>query len=159
MTGTDDTIAPPPDTGADPRFRILNWIGMVDQLATTRANQVLAAGDLPMPQFILLNHFSHRPAEPRTVGGIAAAFQQPQPGITKTVQKLVAKGYLAAEPDAADQRVKQLRLTPAGAAAHRAALDRFAGTLDWLFAGWTEAELAALFGQLHRLKERLDRNR
>jgi DNA-binding MarR family transcriptional regulator len=144
---------------ADRRFRALNWIAIVDQLATTKANRVLDAIELPMPQFTILNHFSHRPRQPRTVSGIATAFQQPQPGVTKTVQKLLEKGYLVAEPDARDGRVRQLRLTDAGAAAHEAARRRLAPDLAATFAGWREQELATLLRLLDRLKTYLDRER
>ena len=77
-------------------FRIVNWIGIIDQLASTEANKVLRPLGLQLPQFVLLNHFSHRPDETRTVTGVARALQQPQPGVTKNVQKLVAKGWLRA---------------------------------------------------------------
>jgi DNA-binding MarR family transcriptional regulator len=144
---------------ADRRFRALNWIAIVDQLATTKANRMLDAIDLPMPQFTVLNHFAHRPREPRTVGGIAAAFQQPQPGVTKTVQKLLDKGYLEAEPDSRDGRVKRLRLTPTGSAAHEAARQRLAPDIAAVFTGWREQELETLLGLLDRLKTYLDRER
>ena len=75
-------------------FRIVNWIGMINQLATTEGNRVLKAIGLALPLFVMLNHFSHRPDEARTVTSIARALQQPQPGVPKTVQKLVALGFL-----------------------------------------------------------------
>lgn len=144
---------------ADRRFKILNWIGIVDQLATTKANRLLDAIGLPMPQFIVLNHFSHRPHEPRTVTGIAAAFQQPQPGMSKTIQKLVERGYLRAEADASDGRVKQLMLTPEGQAAHMAARECLAPDIAATFAGWDSSELETLLRLLDRLRVHLDTHR
>jgi DNA-binding MarR family transcriptional regulator len=152
----DDGGTAPVLSEADRRFRALNWIAIVDQLATTKANRVLDAIGLPMPQFIVLNHFSHRPGEPRTVTGIAAAFQQPQPGLTKTIQKLVERGFLRAEPDARDGRVKQLHLTPAGLAAHAAARERLAPDIATLFADWRADELDTLLRLLDRLRVYLD---
>ena len=73
-------------------FRIVNWIGIINQLSSTEANRVLKPLGLGLPQFILLNHFSHRPEETRMVTEIARALQQPQTGIMKTVQKLVERG-------------------------------------------------------------------
>lgn len=143
----------------DLRFRILNWIGIIDQLATTRANRQLQHLDLPFPQFVLLNHFSHRPQEAKTVTAIARAMQQPQPGITKTVQKLVAKGYLAETPSADDARSKLLRLTAKGQAAHRQAIACLIPALTPAFADWKEADLKLLFRLLDRLKIYLDANR
>ena len=75
-------------------FRIVNWIGIIDQLTTTEGNRLLKPLGLPLPQLVMLNHFSHRPDEARTVTSIARALQQPQPGVTKNVQNLVAKGWL-----------------------------------------------------------------
>ena len=74
------------------RFRILNWIAIIDQLAGTRANRRLQRLDLPLPQFVLLTHFSARPGRQQTLTALARAMQQPQPATTKTVQKLVAAG-------------------------------------------------------------------
>ncbi len=146
-------------SGRDRGFRVLNWIGIINQLATTRANRVMAAHDLPMTQFVMLNHFSHRPDEGKTVGRIAAAFQQPQPGVTKTVQKLVERGYLEPRPNPADGRSRLLYLTPEGAAAHRAAIAALGPDLDRVFAGWSDKDLRRLFDYLDRLKLYLDRNR
>jgi DNA-binding MarR family transcriptional regulator len=144
---------------ADRRFRILNWIAIVDQLATTKANRVLDAIGLPMPQFIVLNHFSHRPQEPRTVTGVAAAFQHPQPGMTKTIQKLVERGYLRSDADANDGRVKRLLLTAEGTAAHTAACARLAPDIAATFAGWEAHELDTLLRLLDRLRVHLDTHR
>jgi DNA-binding MarR family transcriptional regulator len=144
---------------ADRRFRILNWIAIVDQLATTKANRVLDAIGLPMPQFVVLNHFSHRPHEPRTVTGVAAAFQQPQPGMTKTIQKLVERGYLRSDADANDGRIKRLLLTAEGLAAHKAARERLAPSIATTFAGWDAYELDTLLRLLDRLRVHLDTHR
>lgn len=153
-------IEPNPDSeNRDPRFQILNWIGIIDQLATTQANRLLAESDLPFPQFVMLTHFHHRPDEGKTVTGIAAAFQQPQPGITKTVQKLVAKGFLESRPDPVDGRIKRLFLSEAGRRAYREALARFEPELNRIFEDWSASDLARLFADLDRLRVWLDTNR
>jgi DNA-binding MarR family transcriptional regulator len=79
-------------------FRILNWIGIINQLSVTLANSRLADHGLPWPQFLLLNHFSHRPDEAKTVTGIAQAMQQNQPAVSKTVQAMVAASALTGSP-------------------------------------------------------------
>lgn len=149
----------PATRDGDPRFRILNWIGIIDQLATTHANRLLAESDLPFPQFVMLNHFHHRPDEGKTVTGIAAAFQQPQPGISKTIQKLVAKGFLERRPDPGDGRVRRLYLSAAGRRAHGTALAQFEPALQRIFSGWSAAELTRLSADLERLRTWLDTNR
>lgn len=140
-------------------FRIVNWIGIIDQLASTEANRVLRPLGLQMPQFVLLNHFSHRPDEARTVTGVARALQQPQPGVTKNVQKLVAKGWLREQANGDDGRSKLLVLTPAGLAKHRAAIAALAPGLARTFAGWPERDQRALFAMLDRLKVWFDQDR
>lgn len=140
-------------------FRIVNWIGIIDQLASTDANRALKALGLQLPHFVLLNHFSHRPDETRTVTAIARALQQPQPGVTKNVQKLVAKGWLRERDHGVDGRSKLLTLTPAGLAKHRAAIAVLMPGLARAFADWPEKDQRVLFALLDRLKLWFDRDR
>lgn len=72
---------------------LLTSVGICAQLLGTRATEALGE-DLPPPQFTMLNHFVGVPPPVKTVGQMAQAFQAPQPGITKTAQKLIAKGSL-----------------------------------------------------------------
>jgi DNA-binding MarR family transcriptional regulator len=140
-------------------FRIVNWIGIIDQLASTEANRALRPLGLQMPQFVLLNHFSHRPEETRTVTQVARALQQPQPGVTKNVQKLVAKGWLRERANGGDGRSKLLALTPAGLAKHRAAIAALMPGLARAFADWPEKDQRTLFALLDRLKRWFDADR
>jgi len=143
-------------------FRIINWIGIIDQLAGSAANRLLAPLDLPLPQFILLNHFSYRPGEPgggHTIMALARALQQPQPGITKTVQKLVDKGFLAERANPRDGRSKLLHMTAEGAAAHQAAIAALMPELARAFDGWPADDMRRLFADLDRLKLWLDADR
>jgi DNA-binding MarR family transcriptional regulator len=147
--------------GATPdlRFRILNWVGIIDQLASNRANRTLRDLDLPLPQFVMLNHFSHRPEEGKTVGGIARAMQQLPPAVTKTTQKLLAKGYLREAPSAEDARSKQLFLTARGKAAHGKAIAALVPEVVPAFADWKPADLEQFWQYLDKLKLWLDQNR
>lgn len=140
-------------------FRIINWIGIIEQLSSTKARQLLEGTNVPMPQFILLNHFSHRPDEGKTVTNIASAMQQPQPGITKTIAKMVAKGFLKEEPNPEDGRSKLLFLTPAGIEAHRNAGQRLSGSMSGVFDDWNDKDKEQLFAYLDRLKIFFDENR
>lgn len=151
--------AGPASAGPDLRFRIFNWVGIIDQLASTRANRALREQDLALPQFIMLNHFSHRPEEGKTVGGIARAMQQLPPAVTKTTQKLIAKGYLREAPSADDARSKQLFLTAKGKTAHGRAIAALLPEVLPAFADWAEADLEQFWRYLDRLKIWLDENR
>lgn len=140
-------------------FRIINWIAIIDQLVGTQANRLLKPLGLALPQFVMLNHFSHRPSEGKTVSGIARALQQPQPGVTKTVQKLLAKRWLREEVHPEDGRSKVLFVTAAGLAKHNAAIAVFGRELGPAFSDWTRQELESLFAQLDRLKIWFDAHR
>jgi DNA-binding MarR family transcriptional regulator len=104
----------------------------------------------------MLNHFSHRPVEAKTVTSVASALQQPQPGVTKTVQKLVARKFLKADPAPGDGRSKLLTITPKGLEIHARAVTAFVPQFADVFSGWEDAEMETLARQLDRLKVWLD---
>ncbi len=137
-------------------WRIFNWIGIIDQLAQNRATRALDELKLPFPQFVMLNHFSHRPQEAKTVTGVASALQQPQPGVTKTIQKMVARKLLKADPAPGDGRSKLLTITPKGLETHARAIAAFVPRFAEVFSGWDDAEMEALAKQLDRLKVWMD---
>jgi DNA-binding MarR family transcriptional regulator len=137
-------------------WRIFNWIGIIDQLAQNRATRALDELKLPFPQFVMLNHFSHRPQEAKTVTGVAAALQQPQPGVTKTIQKMVARKLLKADPAPGDGRSKLLTITPKGLETHARAINAFVPRFAEVFSGWDDAEMEVLAKQLDRLKVWMD---
>lgn len=140
-------------------FRILNWIGIIEQLQRTQAERLLKPLGISFAEFSMLNHFSHgRPPE-KTVTGIAADMQQLQPAVTKTVAKLVAKGFVKASPSASDGRSKVLTLTAKGRGAIEKAGAALAPAIGQIFAGWSAEDAAALFAGLDRLKVHLDTHR
>ncbi|MEX1035196.1 MAG: MarR family transcriptional regulator [Sneathiella sp.] len=140
-------------------FRIISWIGIISQQTDTKMRQLLEGTDVPPPQFMLLSHFMHRPEESKTVSKIAWALQQPQPGITKTVAKMLKKGFLRAEENPQDGRSKFLYLTVEGKRAHEQAQARLETALADTFTGWREWEKKDFFGFLDKLKDYLDETR
>jgi DNA-binding MarR family transcriptional regulator len=72
---------------------------------------------------------------------------------SRQVAALVLAGYVEREPDPDDGRAYRLRPTPAGTRvlsdSHRRMVDMTAKALS----GWSDTELAALAGQLERLRE------
>ena len=136
--------------------KILTWIGIIDQLSTTRITRALAPLKLPYPQFVLLVHFSHRSEEPQTVMRVASAMQQPQPGITKTIQKMLTKKLVRAVAAPDDARSKLLYLTPKGVETHAKAMAALVPVFRELFEPWSEEDMNDLIGKLDRLKAWLD---
>lgn len=137
-------------------FGLITWIGIINQLATDWAKRQLEARGITVAQFGILFHMKSRGHEEHTVSRIAYSFQQPQPGVTKNVQALLAKGLLKDTPHASDGRVKLLTLTPKGEKLLAAAIADFEPGLESLFADWREDEMTGLMTQLDRLKVWLD---
>ena len=150
---------PADQPGRDMRFCLMNWIAIVNQLSVTRANRQLDAGPLPFAQFVMLLHFSAQADRQHSVTEVANAFQQPQPGTTKTIRKLEEKGFLHGQAHPTDGRVKLFSITPGGQQAVSRAADELMPLLTWLFDGWDDAGLARMYQDLDRLKVRLDTNR
>jgi DNA-binding MarR family transcriptional regulator len=140
----------------DKRYQIVNYIGIADPLLTTRANQILGVGDLPFAQFVMLNHFSHEPDRARRVTEVASAMQQPQPTATRTLQRLVRKGYLEVRAADYDARARVHVLTRSGKAAHRRAIARLMPEVAARFADWDTHDVDTLHRLLFRLMRELD---
>lgn len=138
-------------------YETLSAISVLQQLLTSRTSQ-LVGSELPVPQFAMLNYFQRMDCE-LTVTDLAHAFQSPQPGITKTVQKLLAKKYLVASADAGDRRRKILQITQAGREAHRNAVQKLAPDAFALFEDWTFDEMLSFSRQVERLKDWISANR
>lgn len=140
-------------------FGILNWIGIIEQLTRNLATKRLEALPVSFPQFSVLNHFSHRPDEQKTVTSVAQAMQQTQPAVTKTVQALLSLSYLTAKTDTEDKRVRWLKITQQGLDVRQAAIGVLGPDISAIFSDWHESELNALFAMLDKLKIYLDENR
>ncbi|GAB4372162.1 MAG: hypothetical protein Kow00121_14220 [Elainellaceae cyanobacterium] len=139
--------------------QILIWIGVANQLTTTRFNQLMSENSLPLPQFTLLNHFSRHPQQGYTITQLTSAFQANQPAITKTVQHLIKKGYLNVQVSQEDKRVKYHFITKAGLEAHQKAIAHIIPDAQLIFAEWSSEEIDSLHQSLFRLKNWLDDHR
>lgn len=133
----------------------LIWLGTAEQRLATRVNRALAETNLPYAQFAVLSHLASLPGEPWTVSALAAALETGQPGVSKILQRLSAKGLVDTEPDPRDGRARRVRLTPAGRSAFRRAADRLAPLAEATFAGWEARDIETLHGLLYRLKTSL----
>lgn len=158
MTDSDNSFSDDRlDTRERLQWELLTSFGIISQLMEERARQLLPA-NLPRPLFSILNHFIRVDGE-KTVTDVARAFQVPQPGMTKSVRKLIERGYLVAETDAVDARRKRLFITEEGRAAHFDALQRLGPDADLIFRDWTTDDMVSLQGLVFRLRRWLDDNR
>lgn len=142
-----------------PEEEILIWSGVVAQLVRTRNNRILADSELPYPQFVMLRHFCHDPDREWTVSQLADAFETPQPGVSKTVRKLVERRLLRERSDALDARRNWLHVTPKGVRVRNDAVSRLAPDQRGVFAAWPRRDVAELRRLLLRLKTQLDESR
>lgn len=140
-------------------FRIVNWIAIIDQLATALARSQLDRIGLPMPEFTMLNHLMHNPREGKTVSTIARQRQMPQPGVSKTIRKMLDKGLLQAEECESDGRSFTVFVTERGAQLYREALDLLFPALQEVFSGIEPKAKRDLFTALAALKERFELTR
>jgi DNA-binding MarR family transcriptional regulator len=114
---------------ADPvAFRVMNEIGIIDQLGTTLFERSMPHG-LTLPQFIVLNHFVRLGGE-RTPLALAQAIQVTKATMTSTLQRLLVKGFISSVPDATDGRSKRITITQEGRAAREDAIQAIAQHLS-----------------------------
>jgi DNA-binding MarR family transcriptional regulator len=115
------TLSEPPDVqGEKPTheqllFRLLNEIGIIDQLAATAFERLLPHG-LTRAQFTVLNHCV-RMGDNKTPAQLADILQVTRGTMTSTLARLEEKGFIRIEPDAIDGRSKRVLLTRKGRAA------------------------------------------
>ena len=143
---------------ADPiAFRVMNEIGIIDQLGTTLFERSLPHG-LTVPQFIVLNHFVRLGGE-RSPLELADALQVTKATMTSTLQRLEAKGFIAVTPDPTDGRAKRVALTTLGSKARGDALKAIADDLAALEAEIGRAEFEVALPFLLKLRTFFDRRR
>jgi DNA-binding MarR family transcriptional regulator len=138
-------------------FRVFNEIGIVEQLARTRFERVLPAG-FSVAQFTVLNHFARLGGTP-SLAALARAFQVSKPAMGKLVRKLADQGLVEVHDDPDDARGKQVSITDAGLAAHRAAIAALAPELARMRDALGTASFEALLPGLERLRQWLDTHR
>ena len=143
---------------ADPiAFRVMNEIGIIDQLGTTLFERSLPHG-LTVPQFIVLNHFVRLGGE-RSPLELADALQVTKATMTSTLQRLEAKGFIAITPDPSDGRAKRVAMTTLGSKARGDAIKAIAEDLSALETEIGRAEFEVALPFLLKLRTFFDRRR
>lgn len=140
-----------------PLFAFFNEIGIIEQLARNRFEQVMPHG-MTLPQFTVLNHFVRLGGEYSPLA-LARAFQVSKGTMTNTLQRLEGKGLIAIRPDPEDGRAKIVAITEAGRAARADAIAALAPALREMAQDFTTEEIAAALPLLSRMRAWLDRDR
>ena len=122
--GSEDVLAPgvPTDpaalAGAAPRAAE-TWLRIVQvhDRITRRVDSALhRRHELSLTGYEALRRIAEAPGERATMGEVAEALGISRAGVTSTVSRLVAEGYVVRERSSGDKRLLHARLTPAGRA-------------------------------------------
>lgn len=138
-------------------FRIMNEIGIIDQLGTTLFERSMPF-DLTMPQFIVLNHFV-RIGGDRSPVELANALQVTKATMTSTLHRLEAKGFITSKPDTNDGRSKRVTITASGRKARDQSIKAIEHDLRAIETTIGNGELAAALPVLVGLRSFLDKRR
>ncbi|MCZ8321971.1 MAG: MarR family winged helix-turn-helix transcriptional regulator [Novosphingobium sp.] len=140
----------------DPKvFQLFTEIGIIDQLAGNAFERAMPDG-MTRAQFTVLHHLYRRGMPSQSPAVLAAAIQVSRATMTSTLGRLAARGLVAIEPDPADGRGKQVRLTSAGEAMRRDCIAAVAPLLPLAEAALAPAELDRVLALLRKLRMRLD---
>jgi DNA-binding MarR family transcriptional regulator len=138
-------------------FRVLNEIGIIDQLGTTLFERAMPHG-LTVPQFVVLNHFVRLGGD-KTPMALAEALQVTKATMTSTLQRLEQKGFIAVTPDPHDGRSKRVAITAEGRRARSDAIKAIAGDLRDLETAVSAEALKQMLPLLAKLRAFLDKRR
>ena len=148
----------PKDTKNDPPiFAFFNEIGIIEQLARNRFEQVLPDG-LRISHFSVLNHFVRLDREETPVQ-LARNFQVTKGAMTNTLQRLEARGLVEIRPHPTDGRGKLVRITEAGRAARARSIAALAPVLAKLNERFPEQAFRDGLPLLRELRQFLDKAR
>lgn len=138
-------------------FRIMNEIGIIDQLGTTLFERAMPHG-LTLPQFIVLNHFVRLGGD-RSPLELADAIQVTKATMTSTLQRLEAKGFISSVPNPHDGRSKRISITAAGREARDQSIQAIAQDLIDMEETVGRGQLTAVLPILSNVRNFLDKRR
>jgi len=138
-------------------FVLMNEIGIIQQLASSRFERVLPDG-LTRSQFSVLNHFV-RLGGPRTPAQLASAFQVTKGAMTNTLKKLTARGCVKSVPSPTDGRSKVIAITPRGRRLREASIVASQDNLQELSEVLDADRVSVLLPHLQELRKFLDAHR
>lgn len=138
-------------------FRLLNEIGIIDQLSSAAFERVLPHG-LTRAQFTVLNHCV-RMGDNKTPAQLADILQVTRGTMTGTLARLEEKGFIQLEPDAVDGRSKRVLLTKKGRAAREESVHAAFPLLSRARSAIPRDMVERLLPQIEIIRGWLDRNR
>jgi DNA-binding MarR family transcriptional regulator len=128
--GVPRDVAALPGAGPTPAETWLRIVQVHDRITRRVDSALHRQHDLSLTGFEALRRIAETPGERATMGEVAEALGLSRPGVTSTINRLVAQGLVLRERAGDDKRLLHARLTPAG----RQRVDEAAGTHDDLVA-------------------------
>lgn len=138
-------------------FRVMNEIGIIDQLGTTLFERSMPHG-LTLPQFVVLNHFVRLGVD-RSPLELADALQVTKATMTSTLRRLEGKKFVSVSPNPKDGRAKRVAITAAGRYARDDAIHAIAPELADIETAIGQGALEGLLPLLAKLRAFLDQRR
>lgn len=139
--------------------RIMIQLGIIQQLMTTRTNQLFRHFSVSPSEFSLLSHFCHQPDRSWTISELANVMEMNQPGITKLVASLLEQSALHAVADQQDKRKRHLTITKQGLNLCGEIMQKLQPDISACFANWPDQELDQLLATSEKMMRWLDNNR
>lgn len=118
-------------------------------------NNALRSQDLTLTQLDALAALDQAPNRRRSLKELEQILHVAQSTAAGIIARLEQKGLVEGLGDAADRRVKLVRITPAGAECVRAALHHRAEAEERLLSGLTETERAIFYTLLKKVRDSL----
>ena len=138
-------------------FTLINEIGIINQLSSTRFQRLLPEG-LTVAQFSVLNNFV-RLGGTRTPVQLATAFQVTKGAMTNTLKRLEASKCITIKASQTDGRKKEVSITAKGRRTRERAIRSTEGEMLIIEEALDEKQVNLVLPILQTLRKCLDSNR
>lgn len=120
-----------------------------------RSNNELRGHDLTLSQLTVLLMLSDQPDGTASLKALEKSLRVAQSTTAGIVARLEQKGFVVSLGDAADRRVKRVRITEKGRRCNQDARENMANTEETLLAGLRDAERETLLDLLERVNRNI----
>lgn len=130
-------------------------IKLISDEMRKNANNAMRSQDMTMSQFGALFELDHAPEKQRSLKELEQSLHVAQSTVAGIISRLEQKGFVEAFGDAADRRVKLVRITPAGRECVAREENNMAEAEEKLLSGLTETERAIFYTLLKKVRDSL----
>ena len=129
-------------------------VRLIHQMSVAALDRTLAEDGLTATQWMTLVslHFGHAD----TCVGLARTLGHDKGAMTRLIDQMEAKGWVARQRDDEDRRLIRLSLTKAGSEAAIAAKRKVIACWNGFLADWSDADVANLIAMLQRLRRTME---